>query len=148
MKPDQHISSFIAENNLFTIATSNLDIPYTAICFYYYSEEFNAIVFKSDLNTRHIRESIENNKVAGSIVPERKMRGKVQGIQFQGIIANISLGKEWAKDRNNYYQKYPHALLMKGAFWSIELIYIKMTDNNFGIGKKLEWNKQAENLDF
>ncbi len=144
MNPDKHIISFIAENNLFTIATSHKDVPYTAICFYYYSEEFNAIVFKSDLNTKHIRESLENNKVAGSILPEKKMLSKVQGIQFQGIIMNVAQDKNWAIARNNYYQRYPHALLMKGTFWAICLNFIKMTDNNFGIGKKLEWFKQIE----
>lgn len=146
MNPNQRIVSFIAENNLFTMATSIKDVPYTAICFYYYSEEYNAIVFKSDIKTRHIRESLLNDKVAGSIAPEKKGLGKIQGIQFQGNILNISEGKNWETARNHYYQKYPHALLMKGTFWAISLNFIKMTDNNFGIGKKLEWYKEQEEV--
>jgi len=56
-------------------------------CFYVYLEEENALVFTTDIDTRHGKEFIENPLVAGSVVLETMVIGKIRGIQFQGIVS-------------------------------------------------------------
>ncbi len=140
-KPDKKITEFIHKHHVLTLATSINNIPWCANCFYVYSEEENAFIFTSDDETKHIRDVKKNNIVAGSVVLETSVVGKIQGIQFTGkmYLPENNLKKKAGK---LYMKKYPFAKLMKTQLWILDLDLIKLTDNRLGFGKKLIWKKE------
>ena len=139
--PEKRIVDFIKEHHVLTLATSFEEEPYCANCFYVYLESENSLVFTSDYNTKHIRQASHNIYVAGSIVLETDIIGKIQGIQFQGII-NEPKGELYSKVRKAYLKKFPVAMLMKTTLWVVDLTFLKFTDNRLGFGKKLIWEKE------
>ncbi|MDD4386093.1 MAG: hypothetical protein PHD06_13040 [Bacteroidales bacterium] len=139
--PDKRIIDFMNEHHVLTLATSFEEEPYCANCFYVYMEEENSFVFTSDYDTKHIKQASHNIYVAGSIVLETSIIGKIQGIQFQGIISepnDIFLERA----RKAYLNKFPIAMLMKTTLWVVDLTFLKFTDNRLGFGKKLTWEKE------
>ena len=139
--PDKRIVEFINEHHVLTLATSFDEEPYCASCFYVYMEEENSLVFTSDYDTKHIRQASHNIYVAGTIVLETSMIGKIQGIQFQGIISEPK-GESFEKARSAYLKRFPIAMLMKTTLWVVDLTFLKFTDNRLGFGKKLIWEKE------
>ncbi len=105
-------------------------------------EEENALVFTSDAETRHGKEFVRNNIVAGSVVLETMIVGKIRGIQFQGIISEPE-GDLISKTRTAYLKRFPIAALMDTKLWIVKLTMIKMTDNRMGFGKKLIWTANS-----
>ena len=88
--------------------------------------------------TRHGQEFLKNNLVAGSVVLETMVIGKIRGIQFQGIISEPE-GDLLSRSKTAYLKRFPVAALMDTRLWIVRLTYIKMTDNRLGFGKKLIW---------
>jgi uncharacterized protein YhbP (UPF0306 family) len=138
---DRRIIRFFKKHHVLTIATTLVDEPWCANCFYVYIEEENALVFTTDTDTRHGQEFIKNPQVAGSVVLETLLIGKIRGIQFQGIVSEPD-GEMFSKAKSAYLKRFPVAMLMETHLWIVELTYIKMTDNRFGFGKKLIWSKE------
>jgi len=135
---DSKVILFFRKHHVLTIATSVENEPWCANCFYVYLEEENALVFTTDDDTRHGKEFIKNPKVAGSVVLETMVIGKIRGIQFQGIVSEP--GEEMlSKAKRAYLKRFPPAILMDTHLWIVSLTYIKMTDNRLGFGKKLIW---------
>jgi uncharacterized protein YhbP (UPF0306 family) len=139
---DSRIIRFFKRHHVLTIATSAGDEPWCANCFYVYMEEENALVFTTDTDTRHGQEFIKNPQVAGSVVLETLIIGKIRGIQFQGIVSEPE-GEMLNKAKSAYLTRFPVAMLMETHLWIVELTHIKMTDNRLGFGKKLIWSKEA-----
>lgn len=139
---DSRIIRFLKRHHVLTIATSAGDEPWCANCFYVYMEEENALVFTTDTDTRHGQEFIKNPQVAGSVVLETLIIGKIRGIQFQGIVSEPE-GEMLNKAKSAYLKRFPVAMLMETHLWIVELTHIKMTDNRLGFGKKLIWSKEA-----
>ena len=139
---DSRFIKFLRKHHVLTIATTAENEPWCANCFYVYLEEENSLVFTTDLDTRHGKEFIKNPVVAGSVVLETMVVGKIQGIQFQGIVSepeqNLLSKAKWA-----YLKKFPPAVLMDTHLWVVKLTIIKMTDNRLGFGKKLIWAHDA-----
>ena len=135
---DKRIIKFFKKHHVLTIATSEGNIPWCASCFYVYLEEENALVFTSDLKTRHAREFLANRAVAGNIYLETIIIGKIRGIQFSGTIAEPE-GEMADKARKAYIKRFPVAMLMDTHLWIVTLDHVKMTDNRLGFGKKLLW---------
>jgi uncharacterized protein YhbP (UPF0306 family) len=135
---DRRIIKFFRKHHVLTIATSVGDEPWCATCFYVYLEEENALVFTTDLKTRHGQEFLKNSKVAGAVALETKIIGKIQGIQFQGIVTEPD-GELADKAQNAYMRRFPVAMLMDTHLWVVTLTHIKFTDNRLGFGKKLVW---------
>jgi uncharacterized protein len=140
---DNRIIRFFRKHHVLTIATTSGSEPWCANCFYVYLEEENALVFTSDYETRHGREFLNNNLVAGSVVLETMVLGKIQGIQFQGLISETG-DKLLSKSRTAYLRRFPMAALMDTRLWIVKLTYIKMTDNRLGFGKKLIWSENTD----
>ncbi len=137
---DSKVIRFFRKHHVLTIATSVENEPWCANCFYVYLEEENALVFTTDDDTRHGKEFIKNPKVAGSVVLETMVIGKIRGIQFQGIVSEP--GEEMlSKAKWAYLKRFPPAILMDTHLWVVNLTCIKMTDNRLGFGKKLIWSK-------
>lgn len=131
---------FINNHHVLTLATSKNNQPWCANCFYVYLEKENCFVFTSDPDTKHIGDTEEQDMVAGSVVLETKVIGKIQGIQFRGKIYRPE--KElMKKSKKAYLKRFPVAMLMKTTLWIVRLTYIKMTDNRLGFGKKIVWNE-------
>jgi uncharacterized protein len=138
---DERITNYIAEHHVFTLATSNMNLPYTATCFYVYLPELNMFVFTSDTTTKHISDTVEQPYVAGAIALETSIIGKIRGIQFCGNINRLK-GKELTHAKKAYILKFPIAMLAKTTLWGIVPDFIKMTDNRLGFGKKLIWDNR------
>lgn len=140
---DRRITEFFRKHHVLTVATTVNNEPWCAHCFYVYMEEENALVFTTDHDTRHGKEFVVNPLVAGSVVLETMIIGKIRGIQFQGLVSEP--GEELlSKARTAYLKRFPPAVLMDTHLWIVRLTHIKMTDNRLGFGKKLIW--KADNV--
>jgi hypothetical protein len=137
---DSKIIRFFRKHHVLTIATTVGDDPWCANCFYVYLEEENSLVFTTDHDTRHGNEFIKNPLVAGAVVLETMVIGKIRGIQFQGIVSEPE-GEMLLKAKWAYLKKFPPAVLMDTHLWIVKLTLIKMTDNRLGFGKKIVWTK-------
>jgi len=137
---DRRIISFINEHHILTLATANNNKPYCASCFYVYIEDKNMFVITSDFTTKHIKDVEKQNIVAGAIALETTMIGKIQGIQFTGIMKLLT--ENDLKIANKaYINKFPLALLKDTTLWGIFPDFLKMTHNRLGFGKKLIWGE-------
>ena len=137
---DAAIIKFFRKHHVLTIATSVENEPWCANCFYVYLEEENALVFTTSSDTRHGKEFLVNPLVAGSVVLETMVIGKIRGIQFQGTVSEPE-GELLNKAKWAYLKKFPPAALMDTHLWVVKLSLIKMTDNRLGFGKKLIWKE-------
>ncbi len=135
---DEKIIRFLRKHHVLTISTSVDNEPWCANCFYVYLEDENALVFTSDPETRHAQEFLKNKLVAGSVVLETPVVGKIRGIQFQGIVSEPE-GELAEKVNNAYLKRFPVAMLMETRLWVVHLNLIKMTDNRLGFGRKILW---------
>ena len=135
---DSRVIKFFRKHHVLTIATTVENEPWCANCFYVYLEEENSLVFTTDNDTRHGKEFVKNPLVAGSVVLETMVIGKIRGIQFQGIVSEPE-GEMLSKAKWAYLKKFPPAVLMDTHLWVVKLTLIKMTDNRMGFGKKLIW---------
>ncbi|MBS1231499.1 MAG: hypothetical protein H6R35_337 [Bacteroidetes bacterium] len=139
---DERIVRFFRKHHVLTIATSVNDEPWCANCFYVYLEEKNALGFTTGHETRHGKEFLKNKVVAGSVVLETPVIGKIRGIQFQGIVSEPE-GELLKTVRKSFLKRFPVAMLMETHLWIVELTHIKMTDNRLGFGKKIIWEKDS-----
>jgi uncharacterized protein len=139
--PDNRILKFIEEHHVLTLATSNNNEPYCATCFYVFNNKRNSFIITSDDDTKHIKDIMKQNRIAGAIALETSMIGKIRGIQFTGIVKKLR-GEEQKAAKIDYISKFPIAMLKKTTLWEIEVDFIKMTDNRLGFGKKLYWYKK------
>jgi uncharacterized protein YhbP (UPF0306 family) len=140
---DRRIVNFFRKHHVLTIATSDGNEPWCANCFYVYLEDENSLVFTTDTDTRHGQEFIKNPLIAGSVVLETMIIGRIRGIQFQGIVSEPE-GEMADKVKSAYLKKFPVAMLMETRLWIVKLTHIKYTDNWLGFGKKLMWMKENE----
>ncbi len=143
---DNRIVEFINKHHVLTLATSKNNIPYCANCFYVYSEDQNMLVFTTDHKTKHAQDVSKNSIVAGSIVLETNVVGKIQGVQFQGKMYEPK--DELLKAvKARYLKRFPVAMLMKTNLWVVEISFLKFTDNRLGFGKKLYWGNEASEIE-
>jgi uncharacterized protein YhbP (UPF0306 family) len=140
--PDSKIINFLKKHHVLTLATVSGDQPWVANCFYAFREEQMSFVFTSGYETRHIQEVVLNNKVAGTVVLETGIIGKIQGIQFSGTLL-IAEGEVLEKASSSYLKRFPFAALMDTTLWILSIDYLKMTDNRLGFGKKLVWERMC-----
>lgn len=139
---DKKIIRFFRKHHVLTIATAVNNEPWCANCFYVYIEEENTLVFTTGTDTRHGKEFAKNPLVAGSVVLETMVIGKIRGIQFQGIVSEPE-GEMISKAKWAYLKRFPPAALMDTHLWVVKLTHIKMTDNRLGFGKKILWKQDS-----
>jgi uncharacterized protein YhbP (UPF0306 family) len=140
---DSKITAFLKKHHVLTLATVSGDQPWVANCFYAFLEDEMSFVFTSGMDTRHIREVTANRKVAGSVVLETGIVGKIQGIQFSGTL-ELAEGEVLEKVKTAYLRRFPFAALMDTTLWVLPVGYLKMTDNRLGFGKKLYWERAGK----
>lgn len=141
-QPDPKITTFLRKHHVLILATVSGDQPWVSNCFYAFVEEQMAFVFTSGYETRHIQEVTQNNKVAGNVVLETSIIGKIQGIQFSGTLAKAE-GEALDKTSSAYLKRFPFAALMDTTLWIFTIDYLKMTDNRLGFGKKMVWQREG-----
>jgi len=137
---DEKFIDFINGHHVLTLATCADGQPYCCNCFYAYSRELNIFVVKTNENTRHNAEIDANPLVGASVVLETNEIGKIQGLQITGKAVYYS-GEQLAEARKVYLKRFPYAIATPGEYLTIEPSFMKLTDNRFGFGKKLHWNK-------
>lgn len=128
------ITTFLKKHHLLNLATCQDNFPYCATCFYAFLEQSATFVIATDEKTRHGREALGNRQVAGSVALETKLVGKIQGVQFTGMFREAT-----EVEKGAYLKRFPYAIAMQPHLWSIEIAYLKFTDNTLGFGKKLEF---------
>ncbi len=129
------IISFLEKHHVLTLATSDGNELSACSLFYAFSNERLSFIVASSEDTLHINHINQNQNVAGNIVLETKIIGKIQGVQFRGEFLPL-------KDdelKKLYFKQFPHAKLMNPKLWQIKVDYFKMTDNKLGFGKKIIW---------
>jgi uncharacterized protein YhbP (UPF0306 family) len=139
-RPDKKIVTFLKQHHVMTLSTCLDQQPWCSNCFYAFDVEKMILVFTSSPETRHIQEVKQNSNVAGSVVLETSIIGKIQGIQFTGALL-LSEGEEAEQINFLYLKRFPFALLMNTTLWKLRIDYAKMTDNRLGFGKKLIWER-------
>lgn len=117
--------------------------PYCFSCYYVFSKENVVLYFKSSLEAHHSVLLAKKPIVAGTIMPDKLDRLITRGIQLRGEM--LQNPHPMAKDAYlRYHKKYPAALAIKGAVFTVLLSDIKMTDSKLGFGKKFYWKRQEQ----
>ena len=139
------ILTFIHEHHIFTLAITRDNRPWCATCYYVYLEDLNLFVFTSDHDTKHITDVVGsgNYYVAGTIALETRMTGKIRGIQFAGLMKELTRN-DLKTAKSAYLKAFPIAHLTRLHLWGLEPEIIKMTDNRLGFGKKLIWRRNEQ----
>jgi hypothetical protein len=140
---DKKIISFIKKHHVLTLATAFENKPYSCSCFYFYNEDNNELIITSDKDTRHISEVMKQPNVSGAIALETSMVGKIQGIQFTGIMTELR-GGDITKMKTAYIKRFPVAAFSELLLWRINIDFIKFTDNRLGFGKKMIWQQEKK----
>lgn len=117
-----------------TLATSDVGLPYATPLFYAYDVQTNRFIFASGEETAHAQQMATSPSVAASIYLETDTIGKVQGLQIKG---RVDAAEE--ADATCYYQRFPYARAMRPKLWRMAPLWMKLTDNRLGFGKKLIW---------
>ena len=138
---EKRIVDFIKEHHVLTLATCLNNESWCCNCFYTYIADEAALLFTSDIATKHISMGLQNSQVSGSIVLETKIVGKIRGIQFSGEMIKVE-NSEHSHYRIKYLKKFPFAIVLNTELWIVKLHKIKMTDNRLGFGKKILWERQ------
>ncbi len=138
--PDR-IVRFIKRHHVMTLATSDGQGVWCSNLFYVYVAAENRFVVTSDAHTRHARQAAANPSVAGSVVLESRMVGKLQGLQFTATMRPTQDDDAGVKARAAYLKRFPYAAMAELNLWTIEPGEMKLTDNRLGFGKKLHWTK-------
>jgi uncharacterized protein YhbP (UPF0306 family) len=99
----------------------------------------------SSKETKHIAEALQQPQVAGTIVSESLTIARIQGIQFTGRFLKPH-GKIFDDAKKLYLKKFPVATFFDSDLWSIEITFVKMTDNTLGYGKKITWLREKEDI--
>jgi uncharacterized protein len=140
---DQRITEYIQNNKVFTLATSGENVPWCALCYYAYDKENNLLIFKSDIESRHIRELFSQPRVAGTIYKPATTPAKITGLQFTAEV--IQADKILMQNlKSIYLKRFPLAAVIEAQLFVLQPDYCKMTDNRLGFGKKIIWQKEAE----
>lgn len=136
-KTREKIEAFLAKHHLLSLATSAENVPQSASLFYAYDAKKVSFVVASDVTTEHAQNVLLNETVSGTVALETDEIGKIAGIQFRAKMRMIS-----HQEGELYFRAFPFAKVMNPQLWSVELDYIKLTDNRLGFGKKLYWQRK------
>ncbi len=138
--PHPETVRFLKAHHVLTLATARDGAPYCANLFYAWLESEGMFVFTSEDHTRHASEAAANPRVAGSVVLETRIVGKIQGVQLCGRMFRPE-GDLLKRARVRYLKRFPYAAFADLDLWVLEPDFLKLTDNRLGFGKKLIWSK-------
>ena len=136
---DDRIVDFLSNNHLLSLATSKENLPHCCNCYYVFDQTQQVLIFSSDPKTSHANHFLDNPNVSATISKDNIDYKKIQGIQLKGIVHLIE--KDLARYNEMYFNQFPFAKNMPLYLWCLEIISVKMTDNNLGFGNKINWQK-------
>lgn len=147
---DPRILRFIGRHRVMTLATADTAGEGLWCCnlFYAYMPASGALpdfpggafVFTSPAETRHATQFTARPEVAGSVVLESKVVGRLQGLQLQGIVQRADTSPEMlSAAKSTYLKRFPFAAVMLSDLWVLKVTRLKYTDNTLGFGAKLHW---------
>ena len=149
--PDPRILRFIGRHRVLTLAAAAPEAGDLWCCNLFYAflmpgilgYEGGAFVFTSPEQTRHAAMFSGNPAVAGSVVLESKVVGRLQGLQLQGTVHRADTSAELlSAAKKAYLKRFPFAAPMLSDLWVLEVTRFKYTDNTLGFGTKLHWPAQ------
>ncbi len=133
------IDTFLQKHHVLSLSTTDgLDISACNL-FYVFDATCNSFVVASSDETTHVKNILQSPKVAGTIVLETKIVGKIKGVQFRGLFLPL----EEDSIKKLYFKHFPYALAMNPKLWQIKINYFKLTDNRLGFGKKIIWKRNS-----
>ena len=133
------IDNFLQEHHVLSLATCRDDEISSCNLFYVFDKQSHSFLVASSEDTLHVEHIKQNNNIAGTVVLETKIIGKIQGVQFRGKFTPL----EDTKLKKLYFKHFPYALAMNPTLWQIKINYFKMTDNKLGFGKKIIWQDSS-----
>jgi hypothetical protein len=136
---DDRIVDFLSNNHLLSLATSKENIPHACNCYYVYDRTQHFLIFSSDPKTNHANHFLYNPHVSVTISKDNIDYKKIQGVQLSAVVHLIQ--KDLERYTEIYLNKFPFAKNMPLYLWFLEIISVKMTDNNLGLGNKINWQK-------
>jgi len=136
---DDRIVDFLFNNHLLSLATSKENIPHACNCYYVYDRTQHFLIFSSDPKTNHANHFLYNPQVSVTISKDNIDYKKIQGVQISAVVHLIQ--KDLERYTEMYLNKFPFAKNMPLYLWFLEIISVKMTDNNLGFGNKINWQK-------
>ena len=138
---DERIRRFLARHHVLTLATTDeAGEAWCSNAFYALDAQRARLIFAANGPTAHTRHMEHDCRVAVSVVLETRIVGRVQGCQIRG---RAVAGDDEA--RRCYLRRFPYAAAMSDAeVWSVEMDYVKFTDNTLGFGKKLVWQRDSD----
>jgi len=131
----QKIDTFLQKHHVLTLATTDGGELSACNLFYVFDAQKTSFVVASSDDTTHIKHILQNKKVAGTVVLETKIVGKIEGVQFRGEFSVL----QDSELKKLYFKNFPYALAMNPKLWQIKVEYFKLTDNTLGFGKKIIW---------
>jgi uncharacterized protein YhbP (UPF0306 family) len=144
MDTTAHIRQFMSRQTVASVCCSDAEGQLHCFsCYYAFDEENMLLCFKTSESSLHMQILKQRPLVAGTILPDKLNKLKVQGIQFNGEMLDAEHPMA-AQASKRYHLKYPFALAMPGKVCTIALHRVKMTDNSIGFGTRLLWEQEAE----
>ncbi len=138
----QHINHFVEGQTVANVCChDDQGALHCFSCYYAYDAEDLLLYFKTSDDTLHMQLLAKHPEVAGTILPDKLNKMKVQGIQFSGVLLNPS-DSEAKQAGKRYHAKYPFSVAMEGKVRIIRFNWVKMTDNTLGFGTKLVWDRK------
>ncbi len=135
---EQKIIRFLHKEKILSLSTLSHQQPWSATCFFALDSNTMTLIIQSSLDSRHIREALDNTSISGTVYHNPGKIGHIQGIQFEAIFIKPE-GFEEERIKRIYLRKFPFASLHEGESFVIKLLTVKMTDNKLGFGTKLNW---------
>jgi len=133
------IDTFLQKHHVLSLcSTDGIDLSACNL-FYVFDMTCNSFVVASSDETTHVKNILQNPKVAGTVVLETKIVGKIEGLQFRGEFLPL----EEKSLKQLYFKNFPYALAMNPKLWQIKIDYFKLTDNTLGFGKKIIWKMDS-----
>jgi uncharacterized protein YhbP (UPF0306 family) len=137
----QHINHFVEAQTVASVCCRyDQGALHCFSCYYAYDAEHQLLHFKTSEDTLHMQLLAKHPQLAGTILPDKLNKLKVQGIQFTGVLVDPS-DNDARQAGKHYHLKHPLAVAMDGKVRTIRINWIKMTDNTLGFGTKLVWDR-------
>lgn len=134
---DERIVKFLKKMHLASVCAIDDDgQPYAFSAFYAFDELNFTLLLASSDESSHVKFLKNSKLVAGTVALDTKIVGKIEGVQFQGVMREAS-----ANEREIYFKRFFYAKAMNPKIWSISLEKVKFTSNTLGFGKKIFWQK-------
>jgi len=149
----QRVDDYLAGHNTMTLGTCSGAGPWAAAVFYAHDSEF-ALYFKSDPNTRHMRDIASSPIVAATIHDDGQGWRTLRGLQLVGECSKVTEQNLASADRC-YVDKFPFLAkasdrdtdtdervlvqrFISTPYYQLRPRWIRLIDNVRGFGNKTE----------